>query len=220
MPSIVQFAPYNSEALRAIVRQRVQEGTHAGLTDVAVSLAAKKVAAGNGDARLVLDVCREAEAVLRREGNAARNAISVVSTILNQRGALSAAVETIRQLPVQQQLALCVAANAVLFGDLKTVSKLEGKKTLNRKATIAGLYESFSRMCARTRVPGVSFPEFADICSNALVHHGLLEVAGGRGRGKGSAKTIRSKAVRLRVPIEDVRAGVAEKGFLSLLIAH
>lgn len=221
MPTVVQFAPYNAAALTAIVRQRLENASSPSLSTVAVSLAAKKVAAGSGDARLVLDVCREAEVALQRGESGSLKAISIVSEILNRRGGLSAAVEVIKQLPVQQQLALCVAANAIVFGDEGPLAPSQGKRVLNQKATLGGLYESFTRMCTRTRVQGVSFSEFADICSNALMHHGLLEVGGGRGgRGKGGGKTLRSKAVRLRVPIEDVRAGVAERGFLSLVIVR
>ena len=202
MPELLPFAPYTSDALQEIVRQRI--AADGALSKVAVQLAAKKVAAGSGDARLVLDVCREAESqVARADGG---SAIAVVSRILQARGGLSQAVDTITQLPVQQQLALCVAANAVIMG---------GKSA--KKATLGGLYESFARMCSRAKVGGVTFDEFAEICCNALASHGLLDVAQGRGK---KVRTIRSKLVRLKVEVEDVRAGVAGRGFLPLLIAR
>lgn len=207
MPDILPFAPYDSSALHKIVHERLTvEGK---LSDVAIQLAAKKVAAGSGDARLVLDVCREAE--MRVSGLGGGSAIAVVSSIIQARGGLSKAVGTIRQLPVQQQLALCVAANAVLQGD--------GKKNA-RKITLGGLYESFGRMCSRAKVACVSFNEFGDICCNALVSHGLLDAAEPKRRGKNTVRTLRSRLVRLKVPIEDVRAGVADRGFLPFLIAR
>lgn len=215
MPHILPFTPYNSNTLQSIVEQRLNATgqLEANLDRIAISLAAKKVAAGSGDARLMLDVCREAQAEINR-GEKSTSCIAVVSSIINRRGGLSAAVETIRQLPVQQQLALCVAANAVTFSS--DMGARKGK--LIKKATLGGLYESFGRMCSRVHVSCLSFPEFADIFCNALMHHGLVDVPS-KVSGKG-AKTLRGKAVRLRVPIEDVRAGVAEKGFLPLLIAQ
>lgn len=201
MPDLLPFAPYTSKALQDIVQQRV--GEEGKLSKVAIQLAAKKVAAGSGDARLVLDVCREAQSQIASSDG---SAIAVVSRIIQARGGLSKAVDAIRKLPVQQQLALCVAANVVLLG---------GKSA--KKATLGGLYESFTRMCQRAKVGGVTFDEFADICCNALASQGLLDVAEGRGK---KMKTIRSKLVRLKVEVEDVRAGVADKGFLPLLIAR
>lgn len=213
MPEIVPFTPYTAASLQSIVQQRIHgnDDSKCKLNNIAILLAAKKVAAGSGDARLMLDVCREAQSEIQQEGNESAP-IAIVSSILNRRGGLSAAVETIRQLPVQQQLALCVAANAVLF----STGSAEGKGKLNKKATLGGLYESFVRMCKRAHVSCLSFHEYADICCNALVHHGLLDIPL-TGVRKG-AKTLRGRAVRLRVPIEDVRAGIANKGFLPLLL--
>lgn len=211
MPQVVSFPPYNASSLQKIAEQRVHNLDSSALTTVAISLAAKKVAAGSGDARLMLDVCREAQNEMKRNKQD-KSCVQVVSSILSQRGGLSAAVDTIRQLPVQQQLALCVAANAVFFSSRTTSAS--GK--MQKKATIGGLYDSFVRMCQRAHVSILSFPEFADVCSNALTHHGLVDIPL-TGRGK-SAKTLRSRAIRLRVPIEDVRAGIADKGFLPMLL--
>lgn len=209
MPEILSFRPYTSSNLQSIVSQRLQRAHHTVLDPIAISLAAKKVAAGSGDARLMLDVCNEAHSRLLENSN--EKAISVVSTILNNRGALSAAVDVIKQLPVQQQIALCVAANATLLPSKSGA--------LRSKATLGGLYQSFVSLCAKVHVNGLSFNEFADVCCNALAHHGLVDVPQRRGRGStASAKTLRGRAVRLKVPVEDVRAGVADKGFLPLLV--
>lgn len=221
MPELFPFAPYDAVDLERIVSQRLgskNDGdTSCTLSAKAISLAAKKVAAGPGDARLVLDVCREAILQMQRQngsGSLAANGIVAVSTILNRRGGMSAAVDTIRQLPVQQQLAVIVAANAAISSSCRTPHS----KTLNKKATLGGLFESFTRLCARARVSCVSFADFADICCNALAHHGLVDTP--PTRGKNTARTLRTKAVRLRVPVADVRVGVADRGFLPLLIAE
>lgn len=207
MPEMLHFAPYASAALQRIVEQRPTEQTK--LSTVAIQLAAKKVAAGSGDARLALDECRGAEMRVS-EADGAR-AIAIVSSIIQARGGLSKAVESIRQLPVQQQLAVCVAANAVLLGD--------GKKNA-KNVTLGGTYESFGRMCSRAKVACVSFIEFGEVCCNALASHGLLDVAELKGRGKNSVKTLRSRPARLKVRIEDVRAGVANCRFFPLLIGR
>lgn len=211
MPTIIPFSPYDSKALQEIVQQRVCTENGA-LSNIAISLAAKKVAAGSGDARLMLDVCREAQACVSQSKT---SAVAVVAGIINRRGGTSAAVDTIKQLPVQQQLALCVAANAVIFGNAGS-----GKSQTVKKATLGGLFESFGRMCKRAHIPCVSFQEFADICCNALAHHGLVDVPLVKGKGKttAAARTVRARPIRLRVPIEDVRAGIADRGFLPYLL--
>eukprot|EP00178_Gracilaria_changii_P006708 TRINITY_DN217_c0_g1_i1.p1 TRINITY_DN217_c0_g1~~TRINITY_DN217_c0_g1_i1.p1 ORF type:complete len:536 (+),score=71.40 TRINITY_DN217_c0_g1_i1:2490-4097(+) len=207
MPYVLPFKPYESEALQSIVTQRLQAGSGSGLDRIAVSLAAKKVAAASGDARLMLDVCNEAQARLGETPNA--KAVALVAGIIDRRGGLSAAVDTIRQLPRQQQIALCVAANATMSG---------GSVKTNKRATLGGLYEAFMRLCEKVHISRLSFCDFADICCNALAHHGLLDVPAGKSRGSKSVRTLRGRAVRLKVPVDDVRAGVADKGFLPLLV--
>lgn len=203
LPHVITFGPYDSEALQAIVGVHMKEEGSV-LTPVAVKLAAKKVAAGSGDARLVLDVCRETIRRVREEG---KSAVVVVASVIQKRGGESRAVEVIRELPVQQQLALCVVANAVALG---------GEK----KATMERLYESFGRICERARVSGVGYDDFVDICNGALVHHGLVEVIQGRkGRGKRKGGSV-EKMVRLSVPVEDIREGLEGRAFLPSLIAR
>lgn len=207
MPTVLTFQPYASDALQAIVSQRLSAESESSLDKIAISLAAKKVAATSGDARLMLDVCNEAQK--RLSDSNSLSAISVVAGIIHKRGGLSAAVDTIRGLPRQQQIALCVAANAAMVSDVKKVRK---------NATLGGLYDSFVSLCARVHISCVSFSDFADICCNSLAHHGLLEIAVKKAARSRLGKTLRSKPVRLKVPIEDVRAGVAKKGFLPLLV--
>ncbi|CAN8065936.1 unnamed protein product [Agarophyton chilense] len=207
MPSVIPFKPYTSAALQSIVKQRLQAGDGSGLDHIAVSLAAKKVAAASGDARLMLDVCSETQNRLIETPDA--KPIVVVASIIDRKGGLSAAVDTIKQLPRQQQIALCVAANATL------TLRFEKSKS---KATLGGLYDAFVALCEKVHISRLSFSDFADICSNALAHHGLLDVPTGKSRGSKYARTLRSRAVRLKVPVEDVRAGVADRGFLPFLV--
>ncbi|KAI0562308.1 cell division control protein 6 CDC6 [Gracilaria domingensis] len=207
MPCVLCFKPYASDALQSIVAQRLQACSGAGLDHIAVMLAAKKVAAASGDARLMLDVCNEAKARLCEQPDA--KAISLVAAIIDRRGGLSAAVDTIRQLPRQQQIALCVAANATMT---------PGSAKANKKATLGGLYDAFVSMCEKVHISRLPFSDFADMCCNALAHHGLLDVPVGKSRGSKSVRTLRGRAVRLKVPVDDVRAGVAEKGFLPFLV--
>lgn len=200
LPETLSFAPYDSSALASIVRQRLA-GSDA-LSTSAVLLAAKKVASGSGDARLVLDVVREA-ASQSAAGGGSLAGVAAVSRLAATRGGTSAAAKTVNGLPVVQQLALCAAANA---------ASAVGKK----RATLGGLHAGFTRLCARARIAPLPFADFADVCSNALAHHGLLDVpATGPRRG---AKTQRGRQVRLRVAVEDVKAGVADKGFLPFLV--
>lgn len=209
MPHTILFTPYTSTDLQAIAEQKLQP-SESHLDTLAISLAAKKVAAGSGDARLMLDVCDEADMIMSKQGHRNTTGITVVSSVISRRGGLSAAVDTIKKLPVQQQLALCVAANATTCSSASTAR-------VNKKATLGGLYDSFVRMCQRAHVSCLSFSEFADICCNSLVHHGLVDVPLTSGRGK-APRTLRGRPIRIRVPLEDVQAGVADKGFLPLLV--
>lgn len=213
MPEMLPFAPYTAPALQAIVQQRLAGAStdNTMLSGGAILLASKKVAAASGDARLVLDVCREALTTLRESGG---DAVSIVSSMLQRRGN-SHVVQVIRDLPVQQQLALCVAANACTSLDNASA---QSRPSLLKKTTMGGLHECFTRMCARARVRALSFADFVDICSNALASHALLDVTPLR-RRKGTQDTQRNRQVRLRVPVDDVRAGVADKGFLPFLVA-
>lgn len=201
LPETLSFAPYSSSALAAIVRQRLADS--GALSTSAVLLAAKKVASASGDARLVLDVVREAASQTTGDDGALAG-VAAVSRLAATRGGTSAAAKTVRDLPVVQQLALCAAANAA--------AATNGKK----RATLGGLHAGFTRLCSRARVAPLAFADFADVCTNALAHHGLLDVpATGPRRG---ARTQRGRQVRLRVAIEDVKAGVADKGFLPFLV--
>lgn len=196
VPEVHTFTPYDASALAAIVHQRLN-GSDA-LSKPAVALAAKKVAACAGDARAVLDVVREAAG--------AAGGVAAVARVAATRGGSCAASNTIRNLPVQQQLALCAAANAAAAA-----------KGARKRATLGGLHAAFTRLCARARVQPLPFADFADVCANALAHHGLLDVPDATGRR--APKTQRGRLVRLRVSVDDVKAGVAEKGFLPFLVA-
>lgn len=197
LPTVFTFHPYSSEQLQRIVQQRL--GKTSTVSVPAVKLASKKVAASSGDARAVLDVMREAIT----NGAGGIGAVARVTSSIAACGASNSAA-IIRDLPVIQQLALCAAANAVTAAGSK------------KRATLGGLHAGFSRLCARAHVPVLPFADFADVCTNALAHHGLLDVPATK--GKRAAKTQRGRQVRLRVAVEDVRAGVADKGFLPFLV--
>ena len=192
VPEVHTFAPYGTSALTAILKQRVG----GEMSNAAVLMTAKKIAACAGDARAALDVAREA-------ATDGAGGVAAVARIAATRGGSSNAVKTIRELPVVQQLALCAAANAALAGDKK-------------RATLGGLHAGFTRLCQRAHVPPLPLAEFADMCTNALAHHALLDVP--VAKGKRAPKTQRGRLVRLRVAVDDVRAGVADKGFLPFLV--
>lgn len=221
-PHAVSFAPYDAAALAGIARYTLPALNGSGVPPLAVTLAAKKVAAAGGDARFMLDVCRHTLNKLR-EGDA-RSAISIVASAVACKGVASHAVSVIAGLPTHQQLALCVAANAATFSDRSlTLTSSPARPSASpttakrKRATLGGLYESFRRMCDRIHVPVVPFHEFADFCSGALSQHALLDVPL-KVRGKATV-TLASRPVRLRVPVDDVRAAVENKPFLQRLIS-
>jgi Cdc6-like AAA superfamily ATPase len=231
LPVTIPFRPYTAEELADIVRVRLEDADDVdALPALAISFSAKKVAASSGDARLLLDVCREAVLSLRRQPGT--SALGVVAGIFSRRGRASAAVDIIRGLPVQQQLALCVIANAekrfvavAICGDGSRTAKGAAvkKAAMVKKITLGALYNSFASMCQKASVSAVGFSDFADICCNSLAsNHNLVDVTDVKKRGSkmasGSA-ALRGKLVRLKaVTVGDVQAGVSEHGFLSLIV--
>lgn len=238
MPEIVAFAPYRAEALRDIAYERLgmlaggradeaeeaEEEERANATTAAkqsetpsasallsqhaVELAARKVAAGSGDARAFLDVCREA--VL------AGGTLPAMVKLLSARGGASAAVDTIRSLPLQQQVVLCAI---LLCARSPWLSAPRGG------STAASVHARMARVCRSARIATMPFPTLYEICSTSLMHHGLIDmheatVAGSarrRGRGRGS-ETARDVRIGLRVSADDVRHALGECKFFGELL--
>lgn len=216
-PTHITFRPYDATALAQMARAGVA-GCTQWLPPVALLLGAKKVAAAGGDARLMHDVCRQTIACLRRGDG--RSALSIMMSVATCKGAAAKAVATIAALPTQQQIAVCVAANAALFSDRQTATarpRARAQPACMKRATLGGLYESFKRMCERVHVAVVEFDAFADFCCGALTQHALMDVTS-KVRGK-SVCTMAARPVRLRVTIDDVRAGVGDKAFLLKLVS-
>lgn len=214
-PTHITFHPYDVPALMEIARVCIPN-CEQELPAIALTLAAKKVAAAGGDARLMLNVC--AHTISQKRQGDDRSALAIVSTVASGKGAASRAVETIKALPTQQQIALCVAANAVSFFNRADGGPSRSSSTRQKRSTLGGLYTSFKRMCERMMVPVVPFDEFCDFCCGALAQQALLDI-GCKTRGRAVA-TLAARSVRLRVPVEDVREGVADKSILQKLISN
>jgi cell division control protein 6 len=217
----------------------------------AIALAAKRIAASSGDARAMLDVCREAVRQLETHDSAvaspARSAAAVrcVASILARAGGASAAVDTIRALPLQQQLVLCAVARAEQrFSDTNSSAKPV------EALSMVALYDAFRKMLAKIGLQGgvLDFREFADVCCDILAGtHGLVHVVDGKKQSSLASRTkscrlkpvcqrvckvsklgptrfgqshvsLRTKLVRLKVPVVDVQAGVADRSLLPLIV--
>lgn len=271
-PVVLQFLAYGADALARIATVEASSAV-AALPRLAVTLAAKKVAACGGDARLMLSIIRQAYSATSGNsstpgGGAKKSAVAIVAAIATAKGSAQAsAVETIRTLPIQQQLALVVAANAVTFADRdrnsskkmhqtttrpsSSPARTMTSKAVVRRAGIVGLFESFKRMCARVNLPPPLFADFAELVSGPLTHHALVDVVGsssngggggvggagvggsrrggggqvskrrtgsGGRTGAGGVATLGAQQVRLRVPVDDVRAGVQDNHLLARLM--
>jgi Cdc6-like AAA superfamily ATPase len=225
-PRVVTFRPYTAAELTAIVHARLADaGVDADLHAVAISLAAKKVASMSGDARRMLDVCREA--MLALEAGDDVSAIGAVSQILARGGRSSAAADTVRTLPVQHQLALCCVANEEkrMAAAAATVRGGSAAALAGRAATVGGLYESFKSTCAKTSIPCIGLSDFADLLESLAGTHGLLDIsAKGKRKRKRTAfgpaaGELRGKFVRLdSVSIADIQTGCRETPLLRLLV--
>lgn len=199
VPETIQFAAYEAKALEKIVWENMNDD--AKLSKVAVILAAKKVAAGSGDARLVLDVCRQAE-MKARSGKG--KDVELVNEVMGGRGKTKM-VEVLKGLPIQQILAVIVVVNAEIWGG--------GKDRLE----IGKLYKSFGRMCERLRVSCLRFGEFSEVCAGALASCGVLEVVETRKRGK--KRGMEGKLLKLCVDVEEVKEAVQGRSILPSLLA-
>lgn len=222
-PAVIPFKPYTAKDLTTIVQARLSHACSdacAALTPVAISLAAKKVASLSGDARRMLDVCREA--VLSLEENPDANAIVVISSILSRGSRVSAAVETIRTLPVQHQLALCCIANAEkrLVAAAKAGHAFTAQTA--KRITIGGLYDSFRAMCRKTSLPCIGVSDFTDTLEHLSSSHTLVQISAVKTKTKFgglSNRGERARQVRLgSISIADVQGGCSENPLLRLLV--
>lgn len=254
-PVVLQFLAYGADALARIAAVEASSAV-AALPRLAVTLAAKKVAACGGDARLMLSIVRQAYSATTGNNSGKKSAVAVVAAIATAKGSAQAsAVETIKTLPIQQQLALVVAANAVTFADRDRNGSKASRpgfagtpgrggtttsKAVVRRAGIVGLFESFKRMCARVNLPPPLFADFAELVSGPLTHHALVDVVGstsgcgasrragatqitkrrksGGRTSAGGVATLGAQQVRLRVPVDDVHAGVQDNHLLARLM--
>lgn len=222
-PTVIPFKPYTGKDLTEIVQARLAHACPDScslLTPVAISLAAKKIASLSGDARRMLDVCREA--VLALEENPEANAIGLISSILSRGSRASAAVETIRTLPVQHQLALCCIANA----EKRLVAAEQMGQSLTaqsaKRITMGGLYDSFRAMCRKTCLPCIGVSDFADTLEHLSSSHALVQISAVKTKTKfgGLAKRgERARQVRLgAISVADVQAGCSGNPLLRLLV--
>lgn len=221
MPEVVAFAPYCAQDLKAIVEARLAEGEIGcvgPLPGMAIGLAAKRVAAMSGDARRMLDVCREA--VERCEGGSVGEAMQRVLGILDRGGRGNAAADTVRTLPTQHQLALCCVANAEKIAGKGKAGKAAGR------ATVGGLYEYFKQTCGKVAVAGVGLSDFVDILESLASVHGLVSISEKKKKGRAkkafgpsAGGDLRSKVVGLdSVSVADVQNGCRESPLLKLLV--
>lgn len=93
-----------------------------------------------------------------------------------EKGASTNAMMTIRGLPTIQKVALVVAANAAVWSDNHSDAR-KWRRVTHKRATLGDLYWSFQRMRGQLLISSLSFSDFVDFCSGALMHHRLLDIA-------------------------------------------
>ena len=227
MPQVVCFAPYTAAQLVAIVRQRLGTDHSTAvassvpqpwLSEAAIELAARKVAtAYGGDMRVMLDACRNVLLASADSSDASAPAtpgtqLAHMARTLADKGGVSAAVDAIRSLPLQQQLVLCA-----LVGD---AAAFVGGGGIHRTDTLARLHAHLTRLCKRMRLPPVQPSTLFEMCSTSLAHHGLVQVraAVARGRGAHRIAPTHTARVRLCVPPDDVHHALHGISFFKTLL--
>lgn len=196
MPVLIPFHSYSSDVLEKILRQRV---INQAVDCPALKLCAKKVASTTGDARLALDVCRTALIARKSEPSRPPTLLPEVAKILNQSGGLNAVQSALKTLPLQQQIALCSFLQKVRRGTAE-------------EATLGTLYNTYQVLSRQAGISTLSFPQFVEVCTSSLVHHGLIELRSAakkrQSKSRGAphtATSVRFKLARLRASSDDIR---------------
>ena len=133
-----------------------------------LELLTRRVAAGCGDARRSLDVCRmcimRARQLYRKSGGCTTKeneycALGVIAEVLQKVGGANSAVKVVEGLPMAQQVVLGVVARMSSKG----------------RVSLGQAYTYYGQWCSKCRMSGVKWSEFVDIV-NVLRHHDLVEV--------------------------------------------
>jgi len=207
-PQLIHFKPYSWQQIVEIVQQRLEMLNAINLIEPsAIQLCARRVAKHSGDIRKALDCIREAfhrlECELRIK-NADLGTAELLPRVSNLHVAQvlksefdSPFVETIRSLPIHQQLVLCAL----------TVLKHYEKKDPN----LGQIRQMYTDLCKKKSIPPVTIIDFSRVC-DTLTETGLLGIK--------DAKEVRLKKVNFKVQEEEIREAMEDVDFLAGILAE
>jgi Cdc6-like AAA superfamily ATPase len=210
-PMVLVFAPYTSRDLVEIARERLQtEGSawrHAqtSVQESALELAARKVAAAHqGDVRAMLSACRKAfENDFEPASEPSEpTALHTVATRLTNRVHLSSPLETIRSLPIQQQMVLWVLAQCAY----------------PLSVTLREVFLHVRKLFGKLRLDAIDLSTLHEICSTSLRHQGIVEYKLTSTRGARQSRSIQTAQVRLQIPPVDVHDALRDIPSLHALL--
>ncbi|KOO33990.1 cell division control protein 6-like protein [Chrysochromulina tobinii] len=247
-PTLLKFNPYSHDELSSIIQQRLEpiEAT-LGTTLVdrmAVTFAAKKVAAASGDARRALEVrdeaARAAEAAKRAAEDAAEAAAKEACTREGpeaeagaeaDRGADAAEGHTSdgavakvaaaargngRGSGRTTSAAAAAAAAAASAAAVSRAAALAAATGGHERCTINMLSAEYDKLCAKAKLPALSRQELANMCENLAVC-GLLGLGGATGRPSPHEKLQR--AVWLCISQDDLELATSELRVFKQMLA-
>uniref|UniRef100_K7ED41 Cell division control protein n=2 Tax=Ornithorhynchus anatinus TaxID=9258 RepID=K7ED41_ORNAN len=217
-PQLLNFPPYTKDQLTAILQERLgQVPGDQVLDNAAVQFCARKVSAVSGDARKALDVCRRAVEIVEKDvrsqtllrplsepspGPLVPKRVSlcdVSQVIADIYGDRMAASQTggADPFPLQQKILVC--SLLLLTRQLKV-----------KEVTLGKLYEAYSKVCRKQRVPATDQSE-------CLCLSGLLEARGIFALKKN--KETRLAKVSLKIEEKDVERALQDRVLIGNILA-
>ncbi|KAL3835063.1 hypothetical protein ACJIZ3_009799 [Penstemon smallii] len=189
-PMVITFRAYKKDQIITILQERLRALPYIVFQPQAVELCATRVAAGSGDMRNALSICRSAIELLEAEvrdsfsnlnlsalekiedqpKSAATNQVNYMVRIDHVATALSKTyrspvVDNIQSLPQHQQIILCSA-----------VKLFRGRK---KDTTVGELYKSYTDVCRSTSIPPVGIQELSNMCG-VLSDQGIFKLGKSR----------------------------------------
>ncbi|KAK4532957.1 hypothetical protein CCYA_CCYA14G3814 [Cyanidiococcus yangmingshanensis] len=211
VPIVLIFAPYTSQDLVEIARQRLgveglaSDAAHGCVHGSALELAARKVAAAHqGDVRAMLSACRKVFTSDHKSDAKSPEpaALHEIVTRLGNKTNSTPTLETIGSLPTQQQIVLWVLAKCAYPACVK----------------LREVFVLARQLFAKLRLETLDLSTLHEICSTSLRHHGIVEYSAAPARGARQSLSLQNARVRLQIAPADVHDALRDIPSLHALL--
>ncbi|XP_038610368.1 cell division control protein 6 homolog [Tachyglossus aculeatus] len=223
-PQLLNFPPYTKDQLTAILQERLGQVPGDRILDnAAVQFCARKVSAVSGDARKALDVCRRAVEIVESDVRS--------QTLLRPLSERKSPAKASPGPLVPKRVSLCDVSQVIadVYGDRMAAGQtgaadpfplqqkilvcsllLLTRQLKVKEVTLGKLYEAYSKVCRKQRVPAIDQSE-------CLCLSGLLEARGIFASKKN--KETRLTKVSLKIEEKDVEHALQDKVLIGNILA-